>query len=129
MYPVSYTHLDVYKRQDEGYTKAITKMIDMVDLGLFEAGATSTDYETAQSLFTTGQAAMFINGDWDISSLTEKLGDDLGYFESYPMADAGKENEQNPYALSLIHICRLNLFLSMPGRCERGAGGHPSDED
>lgn len=85
---------------DEGYTKAITKMIDLVDLGFFEAGATSTDYETAQSLFTTGQAAMFINGDWDISSLTEKLGDDLGYFESYPMADAGKENEQNPYAFA-----------------------------
>lgn len=85
---------------DEGYSKAITKMMDLVNLGFFEAGATSTDYETAQNLFTTGQAAMFINGDWDISSLTEKLGDDLGYFESYPMADAGKEEEQNPYAFA-----------------------------
>lgn len=85
---------------DDGYTKAIDKMTALVNDGFFQAGATSTDYETAQNLFTSGQAAMFINGDWDIASLTEKLGDDLGYFESYPMADAGKEQEQNPSAFS-----------------------------
>lgn len=85
---------------DEGYAKAIEKMTKLVNKDFFEAGCTSTDYETAQNLFTSGQAAMFINGDWDIPSLTEKLGDDLGYFESYPMADKGKEQEQNYYAFS-----------------------------
>ncbi|WP_230399420.1 ABC transporter substrate-binding protein [Novisyntrophococcus fermenticellae] len=85
---------------DDGYSKAIDKMMKLVDSDFFEAGSTSTDYDTAQSLFTSGKAAMFINGDWDISSLEEKLGDDLGYFESYPTADAGKEQEQNYYAFS-----------------------------
>lgn len=47
-------------------------MVDLVNEGFFQAGCTSTDYETAQNLFTSGQAAMFINGDWDISSLVEK---------------------------------------------------------
>ena len=74
-------------------------MVDLVNEGFFQAGCTSTDYETAQNLFTSGQAAMFINGDWDISSLVEKMGDDVGYFESYPMADAGKEQD-NYYAFS-----------------------------
>lgn len=85
---------------DDGYTKAINKMMALVNDGFFQAGATSADYETAQSLFTSGKAAMFINGDWDIASLTEKLGDDLGYFESYPMADAGEEEAQNYSAFS-----------------------------
>ena len=85
---------------DDEYTKAIDKMMSLVNDGFFQSGATSADYETAQNLFTSGQSAMFINGDWDISSLAAKLGDDLGYFESYPMADAGKEEEQNQYAFS-----------------------------
>lgn len=85
---------------DEGYSKAIDKMVALVNNEFFESGCTSTDYETAQNLFTSGKAAMFINGDWDIASLTGKLGDDLGYFESYPMADASKEQEQNYYAFS-----------------------------
>lgn len=76
---------------DSGYAEGIKKMVDLVNEGFFQAGCTSTDYETAQNLFTSGQAAMFINGDWDISSLVEKMGDDVGYFESYPI-------------LSLIHI-------------------------
>lgn len=84
---------------DSGYAEGIKKMVDLVNEGFFQAGCTSTDYETAQNLFTSGQAAMFINGDWDISSLVEKMGDDVGYFESYPMADAGKEQD-NYYAFS-----------------------------
>lgn len=67
---------------DSGYAEGIKKMVDLVNEGFFQAGCTSTDYETAQNLFTSGQAAMFINGDWDISSLVEKMGDDVGYFES-----------------------------------------------
>lgn len=85
---------------EEGYTKAIEKMMALVNDGFFQAGCTSADYETAQNLFTSGQAAMFINGDWDIAGLTQKLGGDLGYFTSYPMADAGMEQEQNYYAFS-----------------------------
>ena len=85
-------------------------MVDLVNEGFFQAGCTSTDYETAQNLFTSGQAAMFINGDWDISSLVEKMGDDVGYFESYPMADAGKSRIIIMHFPVALHM-RDMLFL------------------
>ena len=43
---------------DSGYAEGIKKMVDLVNEGFFQAGCTSTDYETAQNLFTSGQAAI-----------------------------------------------------------------------
>jgi arabinogalactan oligomer / maltooligosaccharide transport system substrate-binding protein len=36
------------------------------------------DYTCASDLFTTGAAAMIMNGDWELANYTELLGDDLG---------------------------------------------------
>jgi arabinogalactan oligomer/maltooligosaccharide transport system substrate-binding protein len=36
------------------------------------------DYTCASDLFTTGAAAMIMNGDWELANYTDKLGDDLG---------------------------------------------------
>ncbi|HLE59196.1 MAG TPA: extracellular solute-binding protein [Candidatus Limnocylindria bacterium] len=37
-----------------------------------------TDYTVASDLFTTGSAAMIVNGDWELGNYADKLGDDLG---------------------------------------------------
>jgi arabinogalactan oligomer/maltooligosaccharide transport system substrate-binding protein len=36
------------------------------------------DYTCASDLFTTGAAAMIMNGDWELANYTDLLGDDLG---------------------------------------------------
>jgi arabinogalactan oligomer/maltooligosaccharide transport system substrate-binding protein len=36
------------------------------------------DYTIASDLFTTGDAAMIVNGDWELGNYADLLGDDLG---------------------------------------------------
>ena len=38
----------------------------------------TVDYPIASDLFTTGDAAMIVNGDWELGNYAELLGDDLG---------------------------------------------------
>lgn len=39
---------------------------------------TEADYTIASDLFTTGDAAMIVNGDWELGNYADQLGDDLG---------------------------------------------------
>jgi len=39
---------------------------------------TEADYTIASELFTTGSAAMIVNGDWELGNYADLLGDDLG---------------------------------------------------
>ena len=80
------------KASDEDYMKAINKMKELIDAGIFQDGCTNADFDTASAMFTEGQCAMFINGSWYITDADAALGDDLGVFESYPTADAGSED-------------------------------------
>jgi raffinose/stachyose/melibiose transport system substrate-binding protein len=47
--------------------------------GLFDANATNTNYDQASSLFYTGKAAMFVNGQWEIYSADKNLGADVDW--------------------------------------------------
>ncbi|MGH2356989.1 MAG: extracellular solute-binding protein, partial [Candidatus Limnocylindria bacterium] len=38
----------------------------------------SCDYTCASDLFTTGAAAMIVNGDWELANYSDQLGEDLG---------------------------------------------------
>lgn len=46
---------------------------------LFDANATNTNYDQASSQFYQGKSAMFINGQWEIYSAAEKLGDQVDW--------------------------------------------------
>ena len=87
------------KASDEDIKEAIEKMGVLIEKGIFQEGATNTDFDTADALFKGGQAAMIINGSWYTGGAVEEMGDNLGIITSYPTADAGKENE-NPYAMT-----------------------------
>lgn len=64
---------------DEAYTVAAERIQELVNMGLVADGATNMNYDQAASLFYTGEAAMFINGHWEISGSTEALGDDVDW--------------------------------------------------
>ena len=72
---------------DPAYVSAAQTMEELVAAGLFQKGATNTNYDQASELFLSGQAAMFINGQWYIEDATKALGDDVDWM-FYPAEDA-----------------------------------------
>lgn len=71
---------------DEGYVNAAKKLEELVAAGLFQEDATTTNYDQASEKFLSGEAAMFINGQWYIEDATAALGDDVDWM-FYPAAD------------------------------------------
>lgn len=86
------------KASDEAFRVAAERISELVKNGLLPKGATNLNYDQAAALFYTGEAAMFINGQWEIAASTEKLGDKLDYMY-YPAADAASV-ESTKYAFS-----------------------------
>ena len=72
---------------DEGYVNAAKKMEELVAAGLYQEDATTTNYDQASEKFLSGQAAMFINGQWYIEDATKTLGDDVDWM-FYPAEDS-----------------------------------------
>ena len=72
---------------DEGYVNAAKKMEELVAAGLYQEDATTTNYDQASEKFLSGQAAMFINGQWYIEDATKTLGEDVDWM-FYPAQDA-----------------------------------------
>ena len=72
---------------DQAYADAAKTLEELVAAGLFQDSATTTNYDQASEMFLSGQAAMFINGQWYIEDATAALGDDVDWM-FYPAADA-----------------------------------------
>lgn len=83
---------------DEAYVTAAEKVAEMAAAGMFQEDVTSTNYDQAAQLFQTGQAAMFVNGQWYIQDATEYLGDDVTWI-FYPSYDE-ESYEANKYAFA-----------------------------
>jgi raffinose/stachyose/melibiose transport system substrate-binding protein len=81
---------------DPAYKQAAEKIVELVNAGLLPKGATNLNYDQAASLFYEGKAAMFLNGQWEIASSTEKLGDKVGWMY-FPGVDAASY-EQSKYS-------------------------------
>ena len=77
------------KASDEAYNKAIDKMDQLLQAGIFQDGATNTDFDTASALFKEEQCAMFLNGSWYTGEALEGLGEKLEIMAIYPTGDAG----------------------------------------
>lgn len=71
---------------DEAYLLAAQKVVELAQAGVFQTGATSTNYDQASEMFLTGKAAMFLNGQWYIEDATKALGDDVAWI-AYPSYD------------------------------------------
>ncbi|WP_219837409.1 ABC transporter substrate-binding protein [Paenibacillus sp. R14(2021)] len=65
---------------------AAKQVSELQAAGLFAKNATNTNYDQASSLFYQGKAAMFVNGQWEISSSQKNLGDNVD-FMNFPAKD------------------------------------------
>jgi len=55
---------------DPAYKTAITKLNELVEMGMLADGATNLGYDQAVALFNEGKAAMFVNGSWELLGST-----------------------------------------------------------
>lgn len=88
------------KLGDTDGTAAVEWMSQLGSSGCFQEGASSTGYSDAQNLFTSGKAAVYNIGTWELGSLaTDKLDagvrDDIDYF-TLPVT-TGSETAANEY--------------------------------
>ena len=86
------------KITDEAYVKAAEVVADLAKAGVFQTGATSTNYDQASEMFLSGKAAMFINGQWYIPDAEKALGEKATWI-AYPSYDeAAYEASKNAFS-------------------------------
>jgi raffinose/stachyose/melibiose transport system substrate-binding protein len=88
---------------DDVGQKAVNWLASLADAGCFDAGFSSTGYADAQALFTSGKAAMYNIGTWELANLaTDNLDaavrDDVDFFTLPTVADA--VTADNEYVVS-----------------------------
>ncbi len=73
---------------EDAYKNAAEMMNKLVNAGLFQSSASTTNYDQASQMFLNGEAAMFLNGQWYMTDATATLGDDVDwmYYPSYDKA-------------------------------------------
>jgi ABC-type glycerol-3-phosphate transport system substrate-binding protein len=88
------------------YATAAKKLLELRDAGAFPENFNSLDYNEGKVLFTSGKAAMYMMGTWELGSLIGTMGDKLDFF-SFPVIANGKGSsdgyilsQDNAYAIS-----------------------------
>ncbi|WP_068777066.1 ABC transporter substrate-binding protein [Paenibacillus sp. FJAT-26967] len=74
---------------DAAYTKAADKLSKLTAAGLLSSGAFNTNWEDALAQFTSGKAAMTLNGAWAMNDITKAMGDNVDIIYA-PFADKDK---------------------------------------
>lgn len=82
--------------RDEGYLKAAQDLKRLADAGAFPAGVTTLNYEQATNMWYNNEAAMFLNGQWEITTTDQYLGESADWI---PIPAASEEDiETSQYA-------------------------------
>ncbi|TVX96650.1 ABC transporter substrate-binding protein [Cohnella terricola] len=63
----------------DAFKLAAKQFNDLKVAGLFDLNATNTNYDQASSMFYTGKAAMFVNGQWEIYGADKQMGDNVDW--------------------------------------------------
>jgi raffinose/stachyose/melibiose transport system substrate-binding protein len=92
--------LDVQKAEitDDNYVKAADTLSQLVEAGLFQNDVTTTNYDQASEMFLSGQAAMFLNGQWYIEDATKALGDNVDWMYYPSFDEASYESGKTAFA-------------------------------
>ncbi len=96
---------------DEAYVAGAAKVQEWADKGYFGEGVTTVDMNTAGTMLTSGQAAIFYNGSWFASNLNDAsynlAGEDgIGFF-NVPVVDPSISDE-NTYSMNCGNILALS---------------------
>lgn len=95
---LSSLHSGEHSIREEGFLQAAKDLQALADAGAFPAGVTTLNYEQSTNLWYNGEEAMFLNGQWEIATTDEALGDKADWIP-IPAASAD-EYETSQYAFS-----------------------------
>lgn len=94
------------KFSDAPFLNAANQVAEMVNMNAFQTGFLGSAYLDAQELFKNDKALMWVDGSFNFTSLSEAMGDNLGYIafpktgtEDVYSATIGFQNSQAPYSL------------------------------
>lgn len=95
------------KYTDEAYVAGAAKIQEWAEKGYFGQGVTTVDMNTAGTMLTSGQAAIFYNGSWFASDLNDPsynlAGEDgIGFF-NVPVVDASV-SDADAYSMNCGNI-------------------------
>ncbi|MGF7049874.1 raffinose/stachyose/melibiose transport system substrate-binding protein [Paenibacillus sp. DS2015] len=77
---------------DMAYEQGARKLSELTAAGLLSKNTFNTTYDDGVAQFTSGKAAMFLNGAWTMGSIESEMGDKLGLLYT-PLVDADKVEE------------------------------------
>ncbi|TYP79017.1 ABC transporter substrate-binding protein [Paenibacillus methanolicus] len=91
---------------NEAYARAFRLLEDWTRRGAFPTAANELSGETAISLFTSGRAAMYVNGSWDITLLQDgdaprAFRDEVGVLPFPSMEEGGEGDMAGGYTLGI----------------------------
>lgn len=86
--------------------KAATMLQQLIKVGAFNQNVNSTTTNQSTADLTTGKAAMYMNGTWMIPSLSQSMGNNVGFF-NFPNIKGGKGSSGD-----LIELANNALYIS-----------------
>lgn len=95
---LSSLHDGSHSIREDGFLQAAKDLEALAAAGAFPDGVTSLNYEQATTRWYAGEAAMFINGQWEIASTNAALGDSATWIP-IPAATAD-QYETSQYAFT-----------------------------
>lgn len=81
--------------REEAFLLAAKDLEKMQAAGAFPAGVTTLNYEQATELWYNDQAAMFLNGEWEVPTSTEKMGDKVTWIPFPGTSEESYEESQH----------------------------------
>lgn len=82
---------------DPAFIESVAKFRQFIEAKGFQEGATSYDYDSAESLFTSGKAAMYFMGTWATGAMDDsEIKDKVGVF---PFPTVNGKGDPNEYML------------------------------
>ena len=77
------------KFTDPEYIRAAEIIVEIAEAGAYPNNFNTLNYDEAKALFTSGKAAMYPMGTWELANLAKEMGDNLGFF-NFPDIEGGK---------------------------------------
>lgn len=87
------------KFTDPEYIRAAEIIVEIAEAGAYPNNFNTLNYDEAKALFTSGKAAMYPMGTWELANLAKVMGDNLGFF-NFPDIEGGKGKADEDWVCS-----------------------------
>lgn len=94
---LSSLHDGSHSIREEGFLKAAQDLEALAAAGAFPDGVTTLNYEQATNLWYNGQSAMFLNGQWEIPTTEQYLGDQADWIPIPAASEEEYETSQHAF--------------------------------